>query len=98
MTDTVLLLNKEAIENWLVQRFSQLADVSPDEIDIDRPFADYQLDSAVAVTVSRELSRQVGRDLPITLFWEYPTIGSLSSALHVEAWSVISLPIFRERP
>lgn len=80
MSDT-LLLHQDAIEQWLVQRFAQLADVPVQSIDIERPFADYQLDSAVAVTVSLELGAKVGRDLPITLFWEYPTIGSLSAAL-----------------
>lgn len=80
MSDT-LLLHKDAIEHWLVQRFAQLADVPAQSIDVERPFADYQLDSAVAVTVSRELSEQVGRDLPITLFWEFPTIEALAAAL-----------------
>jgi acyl carrier protein len=81
MSDT-FLLDRDAIEHWLVQRFAHLATVPVESIDVDRPFADYQLDSAVAVTVSRELSAQVGRDLPITLFWEYPTISYLSAALH----------------
>lgn len=85
MTDIVLLQSQESIEEWLVHRFAGLADLSPADIDVNRPLADYQLDSAVAVTVSMELSARIGRDLPITLFWEYPTIGSLSSALHVDA-------------
>lgn len=83
MTDLVLLETQEAIADWLVQRFAQLAEVAPADIDIERPFADYQLDSAVAVTVSQELSERTGRDLPITLFWEYPSIGSLSCALAI---------------
>jgi acyl carrier protein len=88
MTDTTTsppLRHKDSIEYWLVQRFAQLADVPAESIDVERPFADYQLDSAVAVTVSRELGAQVGRDLPITLFWEYPTIDTLAAALHDDA-------------
>ncbi|MDK2122755.1 acyl carrier protein [Parachitinimonas caeni] len=81
MTTTELLQGHEAIEDWLVQRFAQLAEVSPDDIDLDRPFADYQLDSAVAVTVSREFGAWLGKELSITLFWEYPTIRSLAAAL-----------------
>ena len=71
----------DEIEDWLIQRFAVLADMSCEEVDIDRPFVDYNLDSAVAVTVSRELAAWVGHELPITLFWEYPTIASLSDAL-----------------
>ncbi|WWE79882.1 8-amino-7-oxononanoate synthase (plasmid) [Burkholderia gladioli] len=78
---TTFLSHQDAIQHWLVQRFAQLAEVPAQSIEVERPFADYQLDSAVAVTVSRELSEQLGRDLPITLFWEYPTIAALSAAL-----------------
>ena len=52
-----------------------------DQIDATRPFVDYHLDSAVAVTVTRELGAWLSQDLPITLFWEYPNIDSLSAAL-----------------
>jgi acyl carrier protein len=69
------------IEHWLVARFAQLANVEPSEIDSDRPFSDYALDSSVAVTVTAEFSGWLGKELTITLFWEYPTIRSLSSAL-----------------
>jgi acyl carrier protein len=69
------------IECWLVERFAQLANVEPSEIDSDRPFSDYALDSSVAVTVTAEFSRWLGSELAITLFWEYPTIRSLAAGL-----------------
>ena len=69
------------IETWLLDRFAKLADIAPDDIDVDRPFADYQLDSSVAVTLTQDLSRWLARELSITLFWEYPSIRDLSSAL-----------------
>jgi acyl carrier protein len=82
MTDSSIALRPSVeIEDWLVQRFAQLADVPNDEIELERPFADYRLDSAVAVTVARELAVWLGRELPITVFWEYPTIASLARAL-----------------
>ena len=81
MNDSTKTYTQEQIEDWLVQRFSQISAVTAAEIDIDRPFIDYQLDSAVAVTVSNELSSWLGYKLPITLFWEYPSISSLSCAL-----------------
>ncbi|MEX0731425.1 MAG: acyl carrier protein [Aquisalimonadaceae bacterium] len=83
MTEAVQHPRQESMEDWLISRFAQLAGVSPDEIDIDRPFADYQLDSAVAVTMTKEFSAWLGRELSITLFWEYPTIRSLAAAIDV---------------
>ena len=71
----------EDIEDWLIARFSQITDVAPDQIDVNRPFVDYRLDSALAVTLSREFSDWLGRELPITLFWEHPTIRSLALAV-----------------
>ncbi|HEY8025632.1 MAG TPA: acyl carrier protein [Burkholderiaceae bacterium] len=73
--------SKTDIQNWLVSRFAELSQIDPRQIDVDRPFADYQLDSAVAVTVSHELGERLERELSITLFWDYPTIRDLSEAL-----------------
>jgi 8-amino-7-oxononanoate synthase len=70
MTESVAILSCDQIEVWLVQRFAQLADISAEEVDIDRPFVDYNFGSAIAVTVIRELASWLGRELPITLFWE----------------------------
>jgi acyl carrier protein len=71
----------EDIQNWLVERFADLSQVTTQEIDLDRPFVDYQLDSALAVTVSRELGSWLEQELSITLFWEHPTIRTLAEAL-----------------
>lgn len=73
--------SSDEIEQWLVERFATIAEVDATELDVDRPFADYHLDSSVAVTVTRELSAWLDRELSLTLFWEYPTIATLSRAL-----------------
>ncbi len=73
------------IQDWLVARFADLAQVAPQDIDVDRPFIDYQLDSALAVTVSQELGDWLAQELSITLFWEYPTIRSLAETMGAEA-------------
>lgn len=72
---------RQDIQNWLIDRFAALIQVAPHEIDIDRAFADYALDSALAVTLTQELGGLVGEELSITLFWEYPSIRTLSEAL-----------------
>ncbi|AFE06196.1 hypothetical protein COCOR_05112 [Corallococcus coralloides DSM 2259] len=73
--------SREQVENWLVNRIAEVAGLSQDAVDIQSPFVDYRLDSAVAVTVTAEFSRWLGRELPITAFWEYPTIQSLAGAV-----------------
>jgi acyl carrier protein len=78
------------IQNWLVERFAALAQVTPREIDIDKAFADYALDSALAVTLTQELGTLVNEELSITLFWEYPTIRALAEVLASQAAEQIS--------
>ena len=75
------------VESWLIQQFSQLSQMEPESIELDRPFVDYNLDSSVAVSLAQELGRKLGAPLPVTLFWEYPTIRSLAAALSEEARS-----------
>lgn len=79
--------SSEEAESWLVARISAVSGLPEGEIDIDSPFVDYQLDSAVAVTVTSEFSRWLGRELPITTFWEHPTIRSLAKAVAEESSS-----------
>jgi acyl carrier protein len=81
MNTATVATSKSEIQAWLVGRFAELSQIDARQIDVDRPFADYQLDSAVAVTVSRELGERLERELSITLFWDYPTIRHLSDAL-----------------
>lgn len=69
------------IEEWLVERLSVAAGVSVDVFDIQLPFVDYQIDSSVAVTLAFELSEWLGVELPVTVFWEYPSVLLLSEVL-----------------
>jgi len=69
------------MEEWLIQRLAGLSGIDPAEIDIDQPFADYSLDSSVAVTVTNEFSAWLARELSVTMFWEYPSIRALAQSL-----------------
>lgn len=81
MTQAVLPYDKEQIEQWLVRRFLQAPGMTRADIDVERPFTDYPFDSVAAAAISSELSVWLGYDLPITAFWDYPSIASLSTAL-----------------
>ena len=72
---------REFIENWLIQKIAALAGMEEGDIDLDRPFIDYRLDSSVAVTLTKDLEELLDVELSVTLFWEYPNIGALSEVL-----------------
>ncbi|MBW4630466.1 MAG: AMP-binding protein [Iphinoe sp. HA4291-MV1] len=74
-------LTEEAITTWLVSHLALSLRVSPDEIDIQEPFAAYGLDSSVAVSMTGELAQWIGCELEPTLFWEYPNIETLAQHL-----------------
>ncbi|GGO89797.1 type I polyketide synthase [Wenjunlia tyrosinilytica] len=59
--------------------------VAADDIDPDRPLAEYGLSSRDAVGISGELEEALGRTLPATLLWENPSIGALVHRLTEDA-------------
>jgi acyl carrier protein len=73
--------DKAAIVGWLVAKFALITGGDEADIDVERPFADYALDSSVAVSVAAELGLWVGQELSVTLFWEFPSIAELADAL-----------------
>lgn len=73
--------SREDIESWLTSRFAEIAALDRAQIDLDEPLAQYRFDSSVAVSVTGDLSSWLGRELPVTLFWEHPTIRTLASVL-----------------
>jgi acyl-CoA synthetase (AMP-forming)/AMP-acid ligase II/acyl carrier protein len=71
----------EEITRFLVERIASAVNLSPGEIDQEQPFAYYGLDSARAAQLSAELQAWLGRELPATLPYEYPTIHLLTRHL-----------------
>ncbi|MGK7893606.1 MAG: aminotransferase class I/II-fold pyridoxal phosphate-dependent enzyme [Xenococcus sp. (in: cyanobacteria)] len=71
----------EVIEGWLIDKVAESLQIEPYEIDIDREFSDYGLDSVEAINVSGELENYLGCRLSPTLLWDYQTIASLAEYL-----------------
>ena len=67
-------LGPEQIRDWLVQRLAQMLQVDPADINTEVPFADYGLGSVSGVRMAGDLEALVGREVPPTLTWDYPTI------------------------
>src|SRR5205085_5527388 len=57
----------------------------PQDVDRDRPMIEFGLSSVDAVELAGLLEELLGRTLPATLLWEYPTINALTAALTREA-------------
>jgi acyl carrier protein len=78
------MINEEFIEDWLSANLAESLEISADEIDPDRTFKDYNLDSNSAVRLSGELEELLNIRLSPTIVFEYPTISKLSFYLSRE--------------
>ncbi|WP_250121429.1 aminotransferase class I/II-fold pyridoxal phosphate-dependent enzyme [Chroococcidiopsis sp. CCMEE 29] len=67
----------EAIQSWLVYNLAQRLKLEPQEIEIQKDFIDYGLNSIEAINLSGELENFLGCRLDPTLIWDYPNIETL---------------------
>lgn len=70
-----------AVQTWLVNWLSQELKIEPQAIKLNKSFADYGLDSVVAVELAEDLGNWLGRELDATIAWNFPTITSLAAHL-----------------
>jgi len=73
----------DQVQDWIVRRLARILDVPPATIDVDERLQNYGLESVEAVTVSGDLSDWLGRKVPPTVLWDYPTIALM--AKHIAA-------------
>lgn len=71
----------EEIENSILTKLANALHISPDEIDPGETFARYGLDSAGAMEIAGALEKELGRDFPGTLFYDYPSPRDLAAHL-----------------
>ncbi|NEP90062.1 MAG: aminotransferase class I/II-fold pyridoxal phosphate-dependent enzyme [Okeania sp. SIO2C2] len=72
---------RDNIKSWLVSQLAERLELETNEIDIERDFIDYGLNSIEVVNLSGELENLLGRRLPPTLLLDYPTIEALAEYL-----------------
>jgi acyl-CoA synthetase (AMP-forming)/AMP-acid ligase II/acyl carrier protein len=75
----------ERVESWLLNWLVDRAAFPESEVNRDKPFAEYGLDSLTAVELSQELEDWLGVDVVPTVAWNYPTPATLSRYLAREA-------------
>ena len=71
----------ESIQNWMINLFEQEWKIPAASIDPRKSFADYGLDSVMAVNLAQELEDWLGFSLEATIVWNFPTIESLAHHL-----------------
>ncbi len=59
-------------------------DLVSSEITTGTPFAQYGVDSFIAVNIIGRLGNELGRHLPSTLFWDCPTIDAVATHLSID--------------
>ncbi|MEM9002218.1 MAG: AMP-binding protein [Cyanobacteria bacterium P01_F01_bin.86] len=74
-----------AIELWMVQWLSERLEISANTIDPNKAFADYGLDSVMAVELAQDLGIffNIAEPLEATLAWNFPTIQGLANHLAI---------------
>ena len=75
------------IEDWLIDRIASQTGMDPLDIEVHRPFSYLGLDSMLAVDLAMDLEDWLGRALPATLVWDYPTIEAAARFLAGEGES-----------
>ncbi|ELR99536.1 AMP-binding protein [Gloeocapsa sp. PCC 73106] len=71
------------IQNWLMNWLSQKLKISHQNLDPQQSFAEYGIDSVIAVELAQDLQEWLGyeQELEATIAWNYPTIAALSQYL-----------------
>ena len=65
----------------LVEKISQLLDVTPKSVDIQESLGVLGMDSLKAITLKEKLESCLGESLPDTLVWHYPTVEAIAQYL-----------------
>ncbi|MDJ0843674.1 acyl carrier protein [Crocosphaera sp.] len=71
----------EDIQNWLIDQFAQQLNTEADDIDVEEPFDNYELDSSKALILLGRLEKWLGKELNPVVMFNYPTIAELSERL-----------------
>jgi PfaD family protein len=73
--------NARAIAVFLRQQIAEQTDIPQDQIDSQRPFENFGLDSVKSMVILNRLETWLGEKLSPTLVWNHPTIEQLAKRL-----------------
>ena len=75
---------KNDLEFWLRTRVAALSGIAANMLDTRETFSSYGLNSADAIALSGELEERLGRKLPPSLVYDYPSVALLARYLTEE--------------
>jgi acyl transferase domain-containing protein/NADPH:quinone reductase-like Zn-dependent oxidoreductase/NAD(P)-dependent dehydrogenase (short-subunit alcohol dehydrogenase family)/acyl carrier protein len=75
------VVSVEKIQSWLITKLSDQFGLEESEVGVNDAFASFGIDSAQALSMCGDLEVWLGKQLPPTLLWDYPTIQILSEHL-----------------
>jgi acyl carrier protein len=78
---TSALVTEHDIQAWLSARIAEMAELPHDAIEMDRPLADFGINSVQVAELAGDLEAALGRSLPETALWDFPTIALLAAFL-----------------
>jgi acyl carrier protein len=76
--------SREEIEEWLVERVMEVTLKELDDIDVSVQLINYGINSIDAAILSGDLEEWLGRELPASIIYQFPTIEALSAHLSGE--------------
>jgi len=74
-------LTESDLQQWLVTRIARAAKIEPDQVDVNRSFAEFGLDSMQLFELSSDLEKFLGRKVAEVVAWDYPNIALLARYL-----------------
>ncbi len=81
MTQTRSTWSEEALQDWLIDKLAAELGLPAAEIDVQQPFAQYGVDSVLAVTLVADLEDAMGCALNPTLLFDFPCIEAIAQHL-----------------
>ncbi|MGW7577285.1 acyltransferase domain-containing protein [Streptomyces sp. NPDC054765] len=71
----------QTVRHWLISRVAQLSGVAETAVSAEERFSAYGLDSVTLTGLLHEAGELVGKKLPSTLAWRFPTPSNLAEAI-----------------
>jgi myxalamid-type polyketide synthase MxaE and MxaD len=74
-------IDKDDVQNWLTDRVARDGRIARDQIDLTSAFSSFGLSSLQTATIAGDLEARLGRRIPASTLFEYPTIAKLAAYL-----------------
>ncbi|MBY4012776.1 acyl carrier protein [Rhodococcus fascians] len=69
---------------WLISKVAGFLNIAPETVDIDRPLAEYGLDSVYALTLCGDMEDAFGIEVEPTMAWDYPSVAAMAGFLRTQ--------------